>query len=142
VEGLAKGSNRVKPGSASAPPILSLAGLKNWPKRRGERWFWLLKIARPGDVEQIQMPKLCESISLRAGDLVNISMKVVERDPICLCCALDDCVGVEDPVCPLRLEQRRRWRESNKQRAEYLAKRDQRQQKPRKEKQYDVRICR
>lgn len=82
------------------------------------------------------MPKLCETSSLRAGDPLNIGMRVGERDPICLCCTLADCLGLENPNCPLRVEQRRRWQEKNKRResAGYFAARDRRQRKnkPRK----------
>jgi hypothetical protein len=30
---------------------------------------------------------------------------------ICLSCPLLKCVGIEKPECPIRVEQRRRWRE-------------------------------
>lgn len=60
--------------------------------------------------------KLCEPSSLRAGDPVVFSLKLEERDRICLRCPLERCVGVENPRYPVRVEQRRVWREKNKQR--------------------------
>lgn len=60
--------------------------------------------------------KLLESRSVRADDPINLTLKSHERDAICLDCALADCVGIESMACPIRIEQRRRWREKNAER--------------------------
>lgn len=60
--------------------------------------------------------KLLQSNSQRAGDPVNFSLSASERDRICLDCPLRDCVGIESRECPIRIEQRRVWREKHKQR--------------------------
>lgn len=62
--------------------------------------------------------KLLQSNSQRAGDPVNFSLSAIERDRICLDCPLRDCVGIESRECPIRIEQRRVWREKHKQRRE------------------------
>ena len=59
---------------------------------------------------------LCESRSLRAGDPVVFSLTLAEREPICLDCPLAECVGIESRDCPIRVEQRRIWREKNARR--------------------------
>lgn len=41
---------------------------------------------------------------------INITMSKLEQDAICLRCTLPDCLGVENPQCPIQVEQRRRWR--------------------------------
>ncbi len=33
---------------------------------------------------------------------------------LCFSCALNDCVGVESAACPIRIEQRRIWREQRR----------------------------
>lgn len=57
-----------------------------------------------------------ESRSIRAGDPINFTLKLRERDAICLDCPLEDCVGIESRDCPIRIEQRRLWREKNAER--------------------------
>jgi len=47
---------------------------------------------------------------------VNITLTDERQREICLSCPLADCVDVTDPRCPIRVEQRRLWREENRRR--------------------------
>ena len=40
----------------------------------------------------------------------NITIADERQRELCLSCALCDCVGIENPRCPIRVEQRRVWR--------------------------------
>ncbi|MCI0390331.1 MAG: hypothetical protein MOB07_16395 [Acidobacteria bacterium] len=62
------------------------------------------------------MPKFLQSVSLRAGDPIHFSIRPAERDAICLRCPLAECVGLESRECPIRVEQRRVWREKDARR--------------------------
>ena len=48
---------------------------------------------------------------------INITLTDERQREICLNCPLADCVDVTDPRCPIRVEQRRLWREQNRRRA-------------------------
>jgi hypothetical protein len=41
---------------------------------------------------------------------INITMSRAEQDAVCLRCPLADCVGIENRLCPIQIEQRRIWR--------------------------------
>ena len=62
------------------------------------------------------MPKLFESGSSRAGDPINFSLTLAQRDLICLRCPLTECVGIESRECSIRIKQRQIWREKDAKR--------------------------
>jgi len=41
---------------------------------------------------------------------INITMSQAEQNAICERCPLADCIGIERRECPIRIEQRQRWR--------------------------------
>ena len=47
---------------------------------------------------------------------INITLTDERQREICLNCPLADCVDVKDARCPIRIEQRRAWREENRRR--------------------------
>jgi len=49
---------------------------------------------------------------------VNLTLTDERQREICLNCPLADCVDVTDPRCPIRVEQRRLWREQNRRRTD------------------------
>jgi len=49
---------------------------------------------------------------------VNLTLTDERQRELCLSCPLADCVDVTDPRCPIRIEQRRLWREQNRRRAD------------------------
>ena len=44
---------------------------------------------------------------------INITIAADRQREICLSCPLNDCVGVESPRCPIRIEQKALWRAKN-----------------------------
>ena len=58
---------------------------------------------------------------------INFTIHLAEQDAICRDCPLADCVGADNRDCPIQVEQRRRWREINKQRVSYFIAREQKQ---------------
>jgi len=47
---------------------------------------------------------------------INLTLTDERQREICLNCPLADCVDVKDARCPIRIEQRRAWREQNRRR--------------------------
>jgi len=45
---------------------------------------------------------------------INPTLTDERQREICLACPLADCVGVERPNCPIRIEQRAEWRHQNR----------------------------
>jgi len=49
---------------------------------------------------------------------INLTLTDERQRELCLSCPLADCVNVTDPRCPIRIEQRRLWREQNRRRTD------------------------
>ena len=47
---------------------------------------------------------------------IHIFISPERQREICLNCPLIECVGIEHRNCPIRIEQRREWREQNRRR--------------------------
>jgi len=60
------------------------------------------------------LPTYAQRSSAEAGApsvAINFTLGEERQISICLNCPLTDCVGIESKQCPIRVEQRRAWRE-------------------------------
>lgn len=65
--------------------------------------------ARPLDLPEPVVGQVLET----AEPLPNLHLPEKRQREICLNCPLSDCVGIDRPECPIRIEQRTEWRRQN-----------------------------
>lgn len=65
------------------------------------RYEAMFSPAMPGQSVETEAPEVFRHLRVDAD----------RQRELCLNCPLDDCVGVNHPACPIRIESRRIWRE-------------------------------